>query len=62
MPDDANIQLLLAKLPTDSLARKLVEPFATLSLDEAMKASQTALTAVKDAHLKEDADGPPEAT
>lgn len=59
MPDDdANIQLLLAKLPKDGLARKLVAPFAEQSVDEALKAARRALDAVKEGHLSGDSDGP----
>lgn len=58
MTDDANIQLLLTKLPADSLARKLVTPFAEQEPDAAMKASQSVLDAVKSAHLKGTADDP----
>jgi len=57
VPDDANIQLLLTMLPADSLARKLVAPFAAHPVDEAAKTAQRVLTAVKEARLKEDADG-----
>ena len=62
VPDDANIQLLLAKLPADSLARRLVAPFAAHPNDEAVTFAQSTLTAVKNAHLKGDADGPAEAS
>lgn len=58
MPDHANIQLLLSMLPDDSLARRLVVPFASHTVDEAVKVAQNELTSVKDAHLKEDHDGP----
>jgi hypothetical protein len=61
MPDDANIQLLLAKLPANGLARKLVAPFAQGALDKAATAAQSVVAALKDEHLKEYADGQAEA-
>lgn len=62
VPDDVNIQLLLAKLPADSLARRLVAPFATHPNDEASNLAQAVLTAVKDAHRKGDLDATAEAS
>ena len=62
LPDDANIQLLVAKLPADSMARKLVEPFAAQAPDEAVKAAQRVLAAAKAAHLKGEADDAADAT
>lgn len=60
--DDANIQMLLEKLPADCLARKLVAPFAQLPFDEAAKAAQRILDAVKDAQLTGEPSGSAEAT
>lgn len=61
MPDDVNVQLLLAKLPVDSLARKLVELFAEQQPDVAARAAHVLLAAVKATHLKRDTDDPADA-
>lgn len=61
MLDESNIQLLLAKLPDDSLAKSLVAPFATHSIDDAAKVAQSILTAVKAAYLRKGPDDPAEA-
>lgn len=58
---DTNIQLLLEKLPADSLALKLVAPFGQGALDDAVKAAQRVLDGVKAAHLAREPDGPVEA-
>jgi hypothetical protein len=53
VPDQTNIELLLSKLPAESLARRLVAPFADQPLDGAIKAAQDVLAAVKAAHQDE---------
>lgn len=58
---DTNIHLLLEKLSADSLARKLVGPFAQGAPDEAVKAAQRVLDAIKDVRLRGEPVGPFEA-
>lgn len=60
MPDQTNIALLLSKLPADSLARRLVAPFAEQPLEEAVKAAQDVLATLKVADNEEPRGGAPE--
>lgn len=47
MGDQANIALLISKLPPDSLARRLVLPFCERPADEAVEDARAVLVAVK---------------
>lgn len=53
MPVQTNIALLLSRLSEESLARRLVAPFAEKPPLEAVKAAQEVLTAVQTAHQAE---------
>ena len=53
MPDQTNIEMLLSKLPNESLARQLVAPFETQTEDEATKSAYEVLLALKAKHVKE---------
>lgn len=50
MADDANITLLLEKLPANSLARRLVQTYATQPAAEALAKATTLIAELQAAH------------